>query len=54
MKNLITKVFGMEMYANAQNIHGRKSSGVEDEYGYKHWRAQPDGFLEGILGGNVN
>lgn len=38
MKKLIAKVFGVEMYANAQNIHGKKSSGVEDSSSYRYWR----------------
>lgn len=38
MKRLIAKVFGVELHANAQNIHGRKSSGVEDMQGYQNWR----------------
>jgi hypothetical protein len=38
MKNLIAKVFGVEIYAKAQNIHGRKSSGVEDANScYHNW-----------------
>lgn len=38
MKNLIAKVFGVELHANAQNINGKKSSGVEDYSGYQHWK----------------
>lgn len=38
MKKLIAKVFGVELHANAQNINGRKSSGVEDSQGYQHWK----------------
>jgi len=47
MKKLIAKVFGVEMYANAQNIHGRKSSGVEDFTGYNHWK-QPSNISSGV------
>lgn len=38
MKKLIEKVFGVELYANAQNIHGKKSSGAEDFNGDRHWK----------------
>lgn len=39
MKKLIAKVFGVEMYANARNIRGKKSSGVEDTGGgFKYWK----------------
>ena len=40
MKKLIAKVFGVELHANAQNIHGKKSSGVEDYSSYSNWKAQ--------------
>lgn len=39
MKKLIAKVFGVELHANAQNINGKKSSGVEDYSSYNNWRA---------------
>lgn len=39
MKKLIAKVFGVELHANARNIQGKKSNGVEDSYGYQHWKA---------------
>lgn len=41
MKKLIAKVFGVEMYANARNIRGRKSSGCEDSSSYHNWRTNP-------------
>ena len=39
MKKLIAKVFGVELYANAQNIRGRKSCGYEDITGFRFWRS---------------
>ena len=42
MKKLIEKVFGVELHANAQNIHGKKSSGCEDASGYQNWKALSD------------
>lgn len=38
MKKLIAQVLGVELYANAQNIQGRKSQGAEDCSRYQHWR----------------
>lgn len=37
MKKLINKVFGVNIYATSKNVQGRKSSGIEDESGYKNW-----------------
>ncbi len=45
MKNLIAKVFGVELHANAQNIKGNKSSGVEDLAGWRHW-AEKRGYSD--------
>ena len=43
MKKIIAKLFGV--YAGVKNINGRKSSGVEDSGGFKHWAYyRPNGF----------
>lgn len=39
MKKLIAKVLGVEIYANALNIRGRKSCGYEDITGFRFWRS---------------
>lgn len=49
MKKLIAQVLGVELYANAQNINGKKSSGCEDTSSYSNWRAQ-EGYAD--AGGN--
>lgn len=38
MKKFIMNLLGIE--ATAKNIRGKKSSGVEDHSGYKHWAAK--------------
>ncbi|MBP3467069.1 MAG: hypothetical protein J6K01_05600 [Paludibacteraceae bacterium] len=43
MKKIIAKLFGV--YAGVKNINGRKSSGVEDSGGFKHWAYyNPNGY----------
>lgn len=41
MKKFIEMLFGAKQHANARNIRGRKSNGVEDDSSYKHWRKDP-------------
>ena len=38
MKKLIETLLGAEVHASAKNINGKKSSGKEDNGGYKHWK----------------
>lgn len=39
MKKFIEMLFGAKQHANARNIRGKKSSGMEDTNGYQHWKA---------------
>lgn len=44
MKKFIAKLYGAEVFADAECIKGRKSSGVEDISGYNHWRDRDHNF----------
>ena len=37
MKKFIAKLYGAEVFADAECIKGRKSSGREDDNYYDHW-----------------
>lgn len=42
MKNIISKLFGVNVYATSKNVQGRKSIGAEDRGLGKNWRADYD------------
>lgn len=44
MKKFIAKLYGAEVFADAECIKGAKSSGCEDTSDYNHWRLIPDGY----------
>ena len=39
MKKLIEKMLGAKVHAKHTAIKGKKSAGVEDDGGYKNWKA---------------
>lgn len=38
MKMFIAKLYGAEVFADAECIKGRKSDGCEDNFSYEHWK----------------
>lgn len=42
MKKFIAKLYGAEVFADAECIKGKKSSGREDEGSYDHWELVSD------------
>lgn len=44
MKKFIAKLYGAEVFADAECIKGRKSSGCEDDSSYNHWQLIQDKY----------
>ena len=44
MKKFIAKLYGAEVFADAECIKGRKSSGREDKSDYNHWQLVRDEY----------